>query len=202
MRSADGRIEEILRYWFGDLPDALAFPDKGKIWFRGGEAVDQEIRKRFGQNVKRASRGGLDHWTDSPRGRLALIILLDQFSRNVYRDTPQAFAQDQKALQLALSGIEKGEDKELKPVEQSFFYMPLQHSEDLAIQKQSVKTYTELAECVPPAIEFPMRNVLDYAVRHLKIIERFGRFPHRNKILGRESTPEETEFLKTPGSSF
>jgi len=199
----ESRIQEILRYWFGDLKTDSDLPeDKSKIWFRGGKKTDDFIRKHFQNDIHSAAQNKLDDWKNAPQGCLALIILLDQFPRNIYRDFPESFAQDAKALELSLWGIKRGYDVLLKPIEKSFFYMPLIHSEDRSIQTQSLHYFKHLTEEAPQAIQAYMKNGYDYAVRHAEIIERFGRFPHRNEILGRESTSEELQFLEGPNSSF
>ena len=196
------RIEIILNYWFGTLPDDESFPDeKAQQWFHGGESVNRTIREHFGQDLDLAVQGKYDFWEETPRGCLALIILLDQFSRNLYADA-RAYQQDAKALALANQAIYSGLDRELRSIERWFLYMPFMHSEDFAMQKKGVELFTRLADEAPPAVEIPLRNTLDYAIRHMRIVERFGRFPHRNKELGRESTPEEVQFLKEPNSSF
>lgn len=198
----DPRIENILNFWFGPLLDNHVFPDeKSKMWFRGGEEVNRSIRQKFERDFLSACQGGLDHWKLSPRGRLALIILLDQFSRNLYEDR-RAFLQDEKALRLCLEGISFGQDKRLLIVERTFFYMPLQHSEKIEIQQKSVYFFEQLKDQASPAIDLPIGVALDYAKRHAEIIQRFGRFPHRNEVLGRQTTPDEAEFLLEPNSSF
>jgi len=199
----DPRIEDILEFWFGPLADDETYPEqKALMWFNGGSQVDQTIQDEFGQDLERAIQGALGDWSTIPRGRLAAIILIDQFSRNIYRGSPKAFTQDPQALALTLEGLTQGVDKRLRPVEAWFFYLPLMHAEDRALQRQSVACYSHLAENVAPAIEFPMKNALDYAKRHQEIIERFGRFPHRNDVLQRVSTDAERDFLTQPGSSF
>lgn len=197
------RIEEILSFWFGDLPDDETFPDeKAKMWFAGSKETDDLVKKLFGKDLKLAIEGKLDGWSGTARGALALILVLDQFSRHIYRDDAQSFAQDFKALEICLHGLARGDEKLHRPVERSFFYMPLEHSEDLEIQSKSLHYFSRLAEESPAAIQFPMVNAYDYAARHFNIIEKFGRFPHRNEILGRSSTRQEQEFLTQSGSSF
>jgi len=149
-----------------------------------------------------ASQRNLDGWAETPRGCLALIILLDQFSRNIFRGSPEAFSQDKKARETLQSALARGLDKQLHDVEKWFFYMPLMHSENFGDQKDSVAIFKRLIEECVPALELALAPSHDYAVRHFDIVKRFGRYPHRNKILGRISTPEEVEFLKQPGSSF
>ena len=192
--------EEVLSYWF---PEELADADletlrrQGKRWMAGGPEIDREITERFGGLLERARRGELDHWADTPRGRLALIIVLDQFSRNVYRGSPLSYAQDEKALELALEGIELGMDRELGAVERNFFWLPIGHSEDLALHERSVSHAEEEAANAPrrlmPMYEFGVSQ----AKAARSVIARFGRHPRRNEILGRTSTPEELEYLRT-----
>ena len=190
------RINEILTYWFGELRNAETYPEeKSKIWFNGGAAVDSYIRKNFEGDLLKASQGKLDPWKETPRGTLALITLLDQFPRNIYRETSKAFAFDKKALGWCLWGMEKSYDNKLFPIERAFFYLPLEHSEDLEIQKKSVAAFTKLVEDSPSSVKFAMDVALDYAQKHFDLIQKFGRFPHRNEILGRSSTSEELEFL-------
>jgi len=171
-------------FWFG----AHAKP---KWWDKDAD-FDAEIRRRFGALQGRAAAGDLSEWEETTKGSLALIVLLDQVPRNIYRDTPRAFATDSMALALAKRAIERGHDRDLEPEERLFLYMPFQHSENLKDQKRCVALIESLGT----------ENTAEYAQRHLEIIERFGRFPHRNRILGRASTDEELAFLETPNSSF
>jgi len=181
----------VLSFWFGEEPGP-ARPE----WFRKDAAFDEEIRRRFGELHGAAARHELDHWRASPEPMLALVVVLDQFSRNLYRNDPRAFAQDDHALECAKEAIARGDDLGLLPVQRQFLYLPFEHSEDLAEQEVCVELMRSLE-----AFE-PTRGLTDWAVRHRDIIRRFGRFPHRNACLGRESTPEEVEFLKQPGSGF
>jgi len=193
------RSETVLQFWFGPLlPDGTVAKDKSARWWRKDPAFDELVRSEFSADIERAARGELDSWKATPRGRLALVILLDQFSRNVYRDTPGAFANDARALLLAQEGIELGHDRELGRNERAFAYMPLVHAEDAAIQERGVEAFARANE----ELGGPFELYLEFAKRHRDIVLRFGRFPHRNAILGRQSTPEEVEFLKQPGSSF
>lgn len=195
--------DDVLDYWFGtQVGDAATAAAQKKLWWSKDAAVDAEIRGRFGALVAAAAGGAHRNWADTPRGRLALILLFDQFPRNMYRDTPQAFAHDAQALQLALDGLAAGADSQLRPIERVFFYLPLEHAESAEMQERSVALFAALAAGVPAAERETFTGYADYAVRHRDIIRRFGRFPHRNRILGRASTPEETGFLKQPGSSF
>jgi uncharacterized protein (DUF924 family) len=197
-------IEQVLDFWFGACgADGSLDPAKRKMWFGDGRQYDAGIREQFGALHERASRGELDReWTTTPPGRIALIVVLDQFSRHIHRDTPRAFAQDPAALRLALAGVNQNVDRELIPAQRSFFYLPFEHAEDLELQRLGVRCFDGLARTVVETRRKEYEGFLDYARRHLDIVERFGRFPHRNKILGRASTPEEIEFLKQPGSSF
>ena len=192
---------EILSFWFGpgDDPYRVA-PEISKRWFAGGETFDDEIRDRYGDHLERAIRGEYDDWAQSPSGRMALILVLDQFSRNLFRGSPRSWSQDLLAQRLTLQGMELGHDQALRPVERTFFYLPLEHAEDLQLQELSVQAYQRLADDAPDDAGFD--TTLDYAVRHQEIIERFGRFPHRNKIIGRPTTKEEAAFLEEPNSSF
>lgn len=193
----------ILEFWFGNTADDTATAQaQQKLWWSKNAAVDADIRTRFGALVETAVTGTLDDWAQDARGRLALILLFDQFPRNMYRDTPRAFACDARAEKLALAGIANGADRTLRAIERVFFYLPLEHSESAELQERSVALFTALAAGVPEADRKTFAGYVDYAVRHRDVIHRFGRFPHRNHILGRDSTPEETTFLKQPGSSF
>lgn len=189
------QTDEILEFWFGK-PDDLEYGKPRKIWFIKNSDFDQEVRSRFLNDYQQAAAGQLDDWKTTPQGCLALIILLDQFPRNMFRGQPQAFASDSQALAYAQYAVNQGFDQELLPIQRWFVYMPFEHSEYLNHQRQCVELFSTLKE-------YPeCTSGVDYAYRHLRVIERFGRFPHRNEILGRETTPEEAEFLKQPGSSF
>lgn len=186
--------QTILDFWFG--PPGT--PDHGKEraqWFRKDPAFDEAIRTRFGAAIESALAGGFAEWTDA-RGTLARILLLDQFTRNVYRDTPRAFAGDALALKLARDAVAHGQDQSMMPVERWFLYMPFQHAEDSVAQETSVELFTRLRD------EAGLEGPLPWAQRHAEIVRRFGRFPHRNAIVGRASTPEEIAFLAKPGSGF
>ena len=202
------KMEKILEYWFADLDDRSLLKTDSALfrkWFGKDESTDREIREQFEQDYLRAVDGEYGAWAGSPRGRLALVILLDQFPRNMYRGTPRAFAADSQALAIALRAIEDGSDQELDLIQRMFLYMPLMHAESVEVQKRSLQVFGILVE------EARSRDSLnvnffafsrEYAVKHSVIIERFGRYPHRNQTLGRESTSEEIEFLKGPDSSF
>lgn len=190
---------DILDFWFGPLSGPEDFPpDRLSMWFVKDPKTDQKILQQFGFLFEK----NLEDWSIDSRGRLAHIIVLDQFSRNIYRNTSQAFQFDPEALSLTLKGMQLEVDKDLFPVERGFFYMPLQHSEDLTIQDQSITAYSQLVEEAPEKVKEQCRGFLSSAEKHRAIIARFGRYPHRNMILGRLSTSEELDFLKQPGSSF
>ena len=198
--SEDPKIKSILEFWFGSDPNEPL--KNSKTWYQKNAEFDAEIKKRFEKCLTLAARGGLDSWKATPEGYLALIILLDQFSRNVYRDTPGAFQNDPLALSASLEAQRLGLDRQLGPIQRTFLYMPMMHAENREIQKRSVETFRRLAEESPPQFQEKLKDNLNYAERHAAIIERFGHFPHRNQILGRSSIPEEIEFLKQPGSGF
>jgi uncharacterized protein (DUF924 family) len=193
--------EDVLSYWFpeDDIFDAdqETFGRQMQWWFQGGPEVDRQITERFGQVLEQARRGELDHWADTLRGRLALIVVLDQFSRNVYRGSALSYSQDEKALQLAVKGIAAGMDRELRPMERIFFWMPLAHSEDLSLQERVVHHQEEEAAKAPPHLREMAEFGVSKATGARDVIARFGRHPHRNEILGRTSTPEELEYLRT-----
>jgi uncharacterized protein (DUF924 family) len=187
--------EQVLAFWFGAPGDAW-FGRFRPEWFQKNAAFDQAIRRRFSSLLEALTEGEHQDWLLSPRGALAFVIVLDQFSRNLFRDDARAFVQDALARSAADQAIRRGFDAETPPVERGFFYLPFMHSEDLGDQARSVALYEALAEGDAG------NSSLDYARRHRDIIARFGRFPHRNAALGRPSTPEEVAFLSQPGSGF
>jgi uncharacterized protein (DUF924 family) len=196
--STNEGFQDVLRFWFSSRPtgDHAAMVGQMEWWFRGG--ADSEIVERFPPLLNQAKRGDLDDWSRSPRSRLALIIVLDQFSRTVHRGTAQAFAQDPKALTLALEGIENGQYAALdNPWEKTFFFLPLGHSEDLTNLERAVKLAEELVKDAPQEHRGMLEFSASQARGHHDIIARFGRHPHRNEVLGRQSTPEELEYLAT-----
>jgi uncharacterized protein (DUF924 family) len=182
----DPTAAAILEFWFGDA--GAERPE----WFRKDDAFDATIRQRFGAQVETALAGGLREWMAGRDSALARVLLLDQFTRNIYRGTPRAFAGDALALQAVRAMVASGFDMQLPPLRRVFVYLPFEHSEDMTMQRESLRLIGALGR----------EGYLDYARRHAEVIERFGRFPHRNAILGRMSTPEEIEFLKQPGSGF
>ncbi len=206
-------VEDVLQFWFGRVPgpefgtlDALWLPTRipcwGGHWARRVFDVDQVIRRRFGETLERAAAGELDHWAETSHGRLALVIVLDQFSRNIHRGTPRAFAQDDQGLELALEALDRDEDRQFNELARTLFYLPLMHREDLAMQDRCLLLYRDAyrgARLVPGLV---LKVELASSRRHREIIARFGRFPHRNASLGRSSTAEELAFLEQPFSTF
>ena len=172
------------------------------MWWGKSEATDNEIRRLFEPQVQAAGAGKLDEWKTSPAGWLALIVLLDQFPRNIYRDTPAMFEFDERARALCVEGVEAGMDTHLRPIERVFFYLPLEHSESRDDQAWCVDLMRGLVREAPESQKQVFEGFVGYAEAHKRIIDRFGRFPHRNAILGRDSSVEESEFLEQPGSSF
>jgi uncharacterized protein (DUF924 family) len=196
-------------FWFGPAADQADDTDivarQSALWWKKQPEVDAEIRMRFAPLVARAAVGELDGWLSGAsgvRGRLALILLTDQFPRNIWRGQAAAFAFDVLALRWAKETIARGLDLEARPLERVFLYLPLEHSENLADQRDAVRLFDTLAAGAAPVARPAFAGYLDYARRHLEIIERFGRFPHRNAALGRETSAEEAEFLRQPGSGF
>ena len=201
-------IDQIFHFWFHSLTDATPIDKKfspAKLWFNGGRAFDEEIRQKFLTDFLKAKAGEFKDWESSARGRLALVIIFDQFSRNMFRGTPQAFETDALALELSQRSINDGKDKELMLIERVFLYMPFMHCESLAVQEQGIRCFESLVE---ESKTKAARNTsyfeynLTYARQHRGIIAQFNRFPHRNAVLNRSSTSEETAFLNKPGSSF
>jgi uncharacterized protein (DUF924 family) len=188
--------ETIVDFWFG-APDSVDFGRARKAWFAKDAAFDAEIRERFGSLIERALRGELENWGDASRSAIAQVLLLDQFTRNAFRDTPRAFAGDPRALAAAARMVGLRQDEELPTFMRGFVYLPYEHAEGLAMQDEAIRLLTRLAAADPE-----QQSMLDYAYKHRTVIERFGRFPHRNAILGRRSTAEEIEFLSRPGSGF
>lgn len=176
--------QAVLNFWFEEIPE--------QSWWSAYPEFDELIRQRFGPVLERAARAELSDWRTTPMGRLAEIIVLDQFSRNVYRNTPRAFSQDGMALVLSQEAIATGAPRELKAIEQCFLFMPFMHSESRLIHQQAEVLFRKTG----------LKSNLEFELKHKAIIDRFGRYPHRNEILGRTSTAEELEFLKEEGSSF
>jgi len=195
--------ESVLAFWFGTPGSAAEIAGRqSKLWFGKSPANDRAVVDRFAATLAAATAGQLDHWANSPRGRLALVIVLDQFPHHVHRDQPQAFAADPQSLALSLAALESNEDRKLAPIERVFLYLPLEHAESLDLQERSVSLYEQLAHEAAADERALFDGFLDYARKHRDVVARFGRFPHRNEILRRPSTPDELEFLKQPGSRF
>jgi len=183
----------VLDFWFEPRVDEPLLVREE--WFRKSDSFDNEIRARFAPEIERALAGSLNDWSATRQGTLALILLLDQFTRSVFRETPRAFAGDAAALSHARALVYSGRDREFAPIERWFVYMPFEHAENLIDQYESVRLFQSLADA-------GLADPLDWAVKHFEVIRRFGRFPHRNVLLGRASTLEEVEFLAQPGSRF
>jgi len=197
------RIEAVLSFWFEE--QALSAPQidrRMEIWFGSDPVFDMEIGKEFSNDVELASTGKLNHWAESPRGRLALIIMIDQFRRNIYRNTAMAFSKDKLALKYCVEGAMKKHEQDLAPIEKVFFYMPLQHAESRKVQAKSIQIYDRIAASVSPTYQETFETILQFAELHKDIIEQFGRFPHRNTLLNRENTPEEDQYLAGDSPSF
>jgi uncharacterized protein (DUF924 family) len=190
------RIETILSFWFKEQElSAPQIDHRMEMWFSEDPVFDHEVEKEFADDVSAACEGNLDHWAAEPRGRLALIILIDQFRRNIYRNTAEAFSKDKLALKLCVEGAMEKKDAGLTPIQRVFFYMPLQHAESGKVQAKSLALYNRLAEIVSPTYRETFLTVAQFAELHKDIIDQFGRFPHRNKLLNREDTEQEAEYL-------
>ena len=197
------RIDEILSFWF--MEHELSAPQiDGRMdtWFGEDPVFDEEVAKEFADDVERASVGKLDHWAHESRGRLALILLLDQFRRNIFRNTSKAFEMDKAALKLCVEGAMEKKDKGLAPIHRAFFYMPLQHAESRKVQAKSREIYQRLVKAVSPTYRETFETIAQFADLHADIVERFGRFPHRNKLLERENSSEEDEYLANDSPGF
>jgi uncharacterized protein (DUF924 family) len=185
--------EEVLDFWFG-REDEPGYGEFRESWFRKDPDFDREVRDRFEDLYEAAAAGELDGWRDEARSCLALVIVLDQFPRNMFRGDPRSYAADRKAQETAEYAVDRALNRELPEFQRMFLYMPFMHSENLEHQRRSVELFRALGG--------DEADASDYAVRHMEIVERFGRFPHRNEVLGRQTTSEEAEFLTQPGSSF
>jgi uncharacterized protein (DUF924 family) len=185
---------DVLDFWFS--------PDAEPSWFARDDVFDARIRERFGATLEAAARRELDSWAGTPEGWLALLIVLDQFSRNIHRGDARGWAADARAQAMALAGIERGDDQRLAPSQRQFAYMPLEHAENLRLQQHCVALFEQLVASSPPGERERYEGFLDYARRHHDVIDRFGRFPHRNAALGRTSTRAEQDYLASPGSGF
>jgi uncharacterized protein (DUF924 family) len=193
----------ILDFWFGPAGEANQIAGRqSPLWWSKSDERDLDIRRRFQDTLEMAASGELDSWAGTPEGLLSLVILVDQFPRNIYRAQARCFSFDSLARRWCRQGLGNGIDRLLTPIQRVFFYLPLEHSEELTDQNQSVALFSKLTHEVREEEESLFQGYLDYALRHREIIDRFGRYPHRNQLLARESTPEELVFLEQPGSSF
>jgi len=190
------RIDAILSFWFqSQTPTAPHIDARMEIWYGDDPLFDHDVEEKFASDIDLASDGKLDHWAHQPRGLLALILLLDQFRRKIYRGTAEAYSKDKIALKHCVEGAMAKHDQKLSPIERVFFYMPLQHSESLKVQAKSSSIFGRLADAVAPTHRETFATIAHFADLHHDIIEIFGRFPHRNRILERENTPQEDEYL-------
>lgn len=197
------RIDAIISFWFKEQElSAPQIDRRMDVWFGEDPVFDHEVKKEFSDDVEKASEGKLDHWAHKPHGRLALILLLDQFRRNIHRNSIESFAKDKAALKLCVEGAMEKKDKGLTTIQRVFFYMPLQRSESRKVQKKSIEIYNRLAEAVSATHLETFQTIAQFAELHADIIEQFGRFPHRNALLGRPNTPEEDEFLAADSPDF
>jgi uncharacterized protein (DUF924 family) len=200
----DDKAQAVLDFWFGPLDaHGQANAEHARRWFAKDEAFDHEVGERFSESYAAIAAARHEGWLEQPRGRLAYVIVLDQFSRNMFRGSPRAFDRDAQALAAAADGVARAHDRPLTLDERAFLYMPFMHSEALSMQDRSVALFSALAaEAAPPEQRDRLAAALKYAIAHREIIARFGRFPHRNKVLQRTTTRAEMEFLQQPGSDF
>ncbi len=201
--AAPEEAREVLDFWFGELDaQGRATEERSARWFKKDPAFDEELRRRFGALYEAISGEARQDWLEEPWSRLAYVIVLDQFSRNMFRDTSEMFARDPQALAAARGGVKAGQDRQLPRDPRTFIYMPLMHAEDVAAQDRCVELFAAMANEYEGEAQKALRRTLKYAVMHRDIVARFGRFPHRNAVLDRESTAEELAFLEQPNSSF
>jgi len=197
------RIEDVLDFWFGELDEhGCASPNQRKRWWAKSDRFDETVTAQFLDDYQAIVEGEREVWRNTARGALAYIVVLDQFSRNMFRGTSKMFEADELARDVCYEGLESGFDAELGFDERVFFYLPLEHSESMVDQMRCLEMFQSLVEDAPAHLQHDAMNYLDFADRHRAIIERFGRYPQRNEALGRASTSEELAFLETPGSSF
>lgn len=190
-------VDKILKFWFGRVEDTIVPTEhRARIWFGEDPTVDEEIRDLFSHDLEKAMTGEYDGWQQNPRGQLALIIVYDQFSRHIHRNSPLAFSQDLKALDICTSGIQNESEHHLSLIERVFYYFPLLHSEEIVFQEQGIRAYQLLADLAFSETRVIYDSFVKFAHHHHSIIRRFGRFPQRNSVLGRESTSEELSYLK------
>ncbi|WP_343578296.1 MULTISPECIES: DUF924 family protein [Pseudomonas] len=201
--AAESHWQALLDWWFGSSLDANEVAaQRNALWFGKSACQDVDSENRFGGLVRQALDGGLEDWAETPQGWLALILLLDQLPRMIFRDSPRAYAGDARAQQLVRQGLEAGFDRQLPRIERVFVYIVLEHAEDLASQDEAVRLYEALQAEASDSEKVLFAGYLAYARKHQAVIARFGRFPHRNAILGRPCSAEETQFLTEPGSRF
>jgi len=199
----DARAEALLELWFGAATaDPAAARKMNKTWFHATATFDDLLRSRFGDLPARLRAGEFPGWRDTPRTGLARILAFDQIPRNIFRGTPNAFAFDALAREAAIELVERGDDRALHPLHAVFAYLPYEHAEDAGLQRRSVELFYRLRARAPADLADLFDSYLDYAQRHLRVIEQFGRFPHRNATTGREPTPEETAYLDGDGQRF
>ncbi len=195
-------ITAILDYWFADIGDGFDIKSQQKIWYLGDETVDNDIQQRFGDWVERALARELDNWCVTPEGTLALVLLLDQFTRNIYRNSAKAFSGDELARQIVNDALAMSVEQKLTSIQHTFLYMPFMHSESLDDQERCIALFETLLQAVPAEGKRCIEGNLDFAIQHKNIIEAYGRFPYRNAVLGRENTEHELNYLNNGGSSF
>lgn len=195
--------DDIHKFWFGEVDDwATCVAQNHERWFKRGHELDAPVREQFASTVRAAGQGVLEHWMGTARGALALVLTLDQFPRHIYRGSAQAFDLDQMALQMCQMGVERGLNEQLSAVERGFFYLPMEHAEDLQVQEQAVLLMHANARSGPPELREYLENAALYGEIHRDIIARFGRFPHRNEVLGRTSSAQELSYLNDGGHRF
>ncbi len=194
--------QQVLDFWFGEMDGEFPVEDRSALWWGADSAQDERVRRQFRILHLAAEAGDLDHWHDAPVGRLACILLLDQFTRMLYRASGNAFRNDGEALRIAVLGVEMRMDRRLPLGQRVFFYMPFMHSEERGIQQRSVELYEQLVRDASPEQQERVRSNLRFAEQHRDVIQRFGRYPHRNKLLGRENTPEERAYLDSGAASW
>lgn len=195
-------VPSVLEFWFGSSDPGAQVKGRMDLWFGADEATDAKVREQYGSLHAAACRGEADNMVQTPGGRLAFILLIDQFSRNIYRGSHRAFAQDRRALHAALDGIDAGVDKSFGMHQRAFMYLPLEHAEDRHLQQRSVELFTALRDGSPKNMRAMAETYLDHAIAHQKVIEEFGRFPHRNSMLSRTTTSDEFNYLRKPGAGF
>lgn len=195
-------VDDILGFWFADIGEGFNISEQNAIWYQGGQSVDRAIEQQFGPWVESAMKGQLAHWGHSKQSILALVLLLDQFTRNIFRRSSKAFAGDELAREALRYGLSESFDKQMTIVQRSFFYMPFEHSELLSDQQQSVELFRVLLSDTPLEGKSAVERSVEYAIDHHDIVQRFGRFPHRNEVLERESSAEESAYLEHGGARF